>query len=71
VLGHVGLADLKRYSAARKSTAGFPSQASDAASIYGAEQARIELPTAGETQTPSLRIAIAGTPVTTAGRDCV
>jgi hypothetical protein len=40
VLGHVGLADLKRYSAARKSTAGFPSQGSDAASIYGAEQAR-------------------------------
>jgi hypothetical protein len=44
VLGHVGLADLKRYSAVRKSTAGFPSQGSDAASIYGAEQARTELP---------------------------
>jgi hypothetical protein len=44
VLGHVGLADLKRYSAARKSTAGFPSQNSDAASIYGAGQARTELP---------------------------
>jgi hypothetical protein len=43
VLGHVGLA-AKRYSAARKSTAGFPSQGSDAASIYGAEQARTELP---------------------------
>jgi hypothetical protein len=44
VLAHAGLADLKRYSAVRKSTAGFPSQGSDAASIYGAEQARTELP---------------------------
>jgi hypothetical protein len=35
---------LKRYSAAQKSTAGFPSRRGNAASIYGAEQAVQNLP---------------------------
>jgi hypothetical protein len=55
VLGHVGLADLKRYSAVRKSTAGFPSQGSDAASIYVAEQARTELPAKHARSIPPLK----------------
>jgi hypothetical protein len=33
------LADLKRYSAARKIAAGFPSQCEDGEAIYSAEQA--------------------------------